>query len=85
MGLSMRQTAPWVQPGWSGQLILEIANLGSFTMKLTPLVDRPCQLSFLTLSSAVPDAVAYGSRYTDRYKDQRHPLEQKKKSKRRAR
>jgi len=79
MGLSMHQTAPWVQPGWSGPLILEIANLGKITIKLTPLIDRPCQLTFFKLTSPVPDDLAYGARPTDQFKDQSHPLDQKKK------
>lgn len=74
MGLSMHQTAPWIQPGWSGPIVLEIANHGQFTIKLTPLVDRPCQLTFFELKSAVPENLAYGSRPTDQYKDQKHPL-----------
>lgn len=74
MGLSMHQTAPWVQPGFSGPLVLEIANLGSFTIKLTPLVDRPCQLTFFKLVTPVPEELAYGSRPTDMYQDQSHPL-----------
>jgi dCTP deaminase len=28
VGLSMHQTAPWIQPGWSGQITLEIRNSG---------------------------------------------------------
>jgi dCTP deaminase len=74
VGLSMHQTAPWIQPGWSGPIVLEIANHGKIPIKLTPLVDRPCQITFFELKSAVPAALAYGSRSTDRYKDQRHPL-----------
>lgn len=81
MGLSMHQTAPWVQPGWSGTLILEIANLGSLTVKLTPLVDHPCQLAFFELKTPLTSDLAYGSRATDQYKDQTHPLEAKKRSK----
>ena len=77
MGLSMHQTAPWVQPGWSGSLILEIANLGSLTVKLTPLVDRPCQLTFFRLVTPVSDELAYGSRPTDRYQNQEHALASK--------
>lgn len=26
VGLSMHQTAPWIQPGWTGPIVLEIAN-----------------------------------------------------------
>jgi dCTP deaminase len=79
MGLSMHQTAPWVQAGFSGPLVLEIANLGSFTIELTPLIDRPCQLTFLKLVTPVPEALAYGTRPTDLYQDQDHPLVHKPK------
>lgn len=74
MGLSMHQTAPWIQPGWSGPIVLEIANHGPVTVKLTPLVDRPCQLTFFQLTSGLPDDLAYGSRTTDKYQNQNHPL-----------
>lgn len=79
VGLSMHQTAPWIQPGWSGPIVLEIANHGQIPIKLTPLVDRPCQITFLQLKSAVPKSLAYGSRKTDAYKDQKHPLRHKRK------
>lgn len=74
MGLSMHQTAPWIQPGWRGPIVLEIANHGSFTMKLTPLVDKPCQVTFFQLTSSLPVDLAYGSRPSDKYQDQDHPL-----------
>ena len=46
VGLSMHQTAPWIQPGWPGrQIVLEIFNNGPLTIQLTPLIDRPCQRS----------------------------------------
>jgi dCTP deaminase len=67
MGLSMHQTAPWIQPGWSGPIVLEIANHGTFTIRLTPLIDRPCQLTFFELKSPLDAAEAYGSRPGDRY------------------
>ena len=79
MGLSMHQTAPWIQPGWSGPIVLEIANHGTLTIRLTPMVDRPCQLTFFKLTSSLPDALVYGARATDQYKDQSHPLVQRKK------
>lgn len=74
MGLSMHQTAPWIQPGWSGPIVLEISNHGKFTIKLTPLIDRPCQLTFFELKSTLPEELAYGGRASDAYKDQSHPL-----------
>ena len=74
VGLSMHQTAPWIQPGWDGQIILEIMNNGPLTIELTPLIDRPCQLTFFHLSSPLPDNMAYGARETDVYQGQTHPL-----------
>jgi len=73
-GLSMHQTAPWIQPGWIGPIVLEIMNNGPLTTELTPYFDRPCQLSFLRLSSPVPEGMEYGSRVSDRYRNQRLPL-----------
>ena len=34
VGLSMHQTAPWIQPGWSGPIILELMNNGPLTIKV---------------------------------------------------
>lgn len=75
MGLSMHQTAPWIQPGWRGPIVLEIMNNGPLVITLTPLKDRPCQLTFFELKSEVPADALYGSRPTDRYQGQRHPID----------
>ena len=80
VGLSMHQTAPWIQPGWSGPIVLEIRNSGPLTIELTPLVDRPCQLTFIRLSSPLPKRLSYGSRTTDVYQDQDHPLKQRRRA-----
>jgi dCTP deaminase len=39
VGLSMHHTAPWIQPGWDGPIVLEISNHGAIPIKLTPLID----------------------------------------------
>jgi dCTP deaminase len=79
VGLSMHQTAPWIQPGWPGRaIVLEIFNTGPLTIQLTPLIDRPCQLSFLPLSKGLPADMKYGSKSTDAYATQEHPLDIKK-------
>lgn len=80
VGLSMHQTAPWIQLGWSGQIILEITNNGPNTIELTPIIDRPCQLTFYQLTSALTKNLAYGSRDSDVYQNQEHPLDQSQKS-----
>lgn len=82
LGLSMHQTAPWIQPGWSGRIVLEIKNHGPVRVELTPLLDRPCQLTFFQLTSALPQALAYGEKKEDSYADQDHPLDHGKNGKR---
>jgi dCTP deaminase len=79
VGLSMHETAPWIQPGWDGKIVLEMVNNGPLDIELTPLIDRPCQLSFLPLSSPLSDTQKYGARATDRYQLQKHPLKHEKK------
>lgn len=77
MGLSMHQTAPWIQPGWTNTpIILEIMNNGPLEIVLTPLKDRPCQITFFELKTEVPDPALYGTRPTDRYQGQTHPIQQ---------
>jgi dCTP deaminase len=70
VGLSMHQTAPWIQPGWNGHITLEIRNSGPFNIELTPLEDMPCQLTFFQLTSELPEEEAYGSRDTARFQGQ---------------
>ncbi|MEX0802025.1 MAG: dCTP deaminase [Candidatus Binatia bacterium] len=80
VGLSMHHTAPWIQPGWKETpIVLEISNHGNIPIKLTPLVDRPCQLTFFELKSALSAKQLYGSRVSDRYQGQKHPLKHGKK------
>lgn len=70
VGLAMHQTAPWIQPGWTGHITLEIRNSGPLNISLTPGRDMPCQLTFMRLTTPLPDAMAYGSRPGDAYQDQ---------------
>ena len=75
VGLSMHQTAPWIQPGWSGPIILEMTNHGPLKIELRPVIDKPCQVTFFKLSTEVSQTEAYGARPSDVYKDQTHPLQ----------
>lgn len=70
VGLSMHQTAPWIQPGWGGHITLEIRNSGPLDIALQPLLDRPCQLTFFQLTKELEDAEAYGAQDGGRYQDQ---------------
>ena len=73
-GLSMHQTAPWIQPGWNGQITLEIRNSGPLQVELTPTEDMPCQLTFFQLTSELSDSLAYGARPTDVFQGQSSPI-----------
>jgi dCTP deaminase len=74
VGLSMHQTAPWIQPGFSAPILLEIMNNGPLKIELTPKVDRPCQLTFVQLSSALSSDEVYGAKPSDTFQGQRHPF-----------
>lgn len=74
VGLTVHQTAPWLQPGWNGQITLEFFNCGPFRLDLTPMDDAPCQITFFRLSSELPQEEAYGSRATDSFQHQESPL-----------
>jgi len=68
-----------IQPGWTETaIVLEISNHGPIPIKLTPLIDRLCQLTFFQLKSPLSKAQLYGSRKTDVYQSQKHPLKHKK-------
>lgn len=71
VGLTMHQTAPWIQPGWTGQITLEIRNSGPLTISLQPLLDRPCQLTFFALTSALSTDQAYGAQDGGKYQNQK--------------
>lgn len=74
VGLTMHQTAPWIQPGWSGQITLEIRNSGPLIIALQPLLDRPCQLSFFALTKELTAKEAYGAQDGGKYQNQKAVL-----------
>jgi dCTP deaminase len=78
VGLSMHQTAPWIQPGWDGQITLEMRNGGPFKIELTPIDEMPVQLTFFRLTSELKEDQAYGGRATDRFQNQDSALPRKK-------
>jgi len=51
LGLAVHITAPTVHAGFEGPIVLEIKNLGPFTLTLEPGQTRICQMIFETVSS----------------------------------
>ena len=60
-------TAGWIDPGFEGQLVLEIANFSDTPVRL-PAGQRVCQLTFHEVSPPIED---YGEKEGSKYQDQR--------------
>ncbi len=70
LGLMVHVTAHRIDPGWHGQIVLEIFNSGKLPLALKPGMDI-CAINFETLSS--PAAKPYNKRKNAKYKDQKGP------------
>ncbi|VAW45772.1 Deoxycytidine triphosphate deaminase [hydrothermal vent metagenome] len=70
LGLMVHVTAHRIDPGWHGQIVLEIFNSGKLPLALRPGMDI-CAINFETLSSAV--AKPYNKRADAKYKNQTGP------------
>ena len=71
LGLLTHSTAGFVDPGFSGHVTLELANVSNLPIKLWPGM-KVGQLCFFKLSS--PAETPYGSaKYLNRYQGQRGP------------
>ncbi len=67
LGIVIHSTAGKVDPGFKGNLVLEITNIGTVPIMLYPGM-RVCQLLFEQLSS--PTEIAYTERDNSKYKNQ---------------
>lgn len=67
LGVVIHSTAGKVDPGWKGNLVLEITNIGTLPIMLYPGM-RVCQLLFEQLSS--PASKGYTDRESSKYKNQ---------------
>ncbi len=70
LGLMVHVTAHRIDPGWNGQIVLEIFNSGKLPLALKPGMDI-CAINFETLSS--PAQKPYNKRIDAKYKDQKGP------------
>lgn len=67
LGLMVHVTAHRIDPGWSGQIVLEMHNMGKLPLGLRPGMDI-CAINFETMSS--PALKPYNKRSDAKYKDQ---------------
>lgn len=70
LGLMVHVTAHRIDPGWHGQIVLEIFNSGKLPLALRPGMDI-CAINFETLSSAAEKP--YNKRADAKYKNQTGP------------
>lgn len=74
LGIVVHSTASIFDPGWDGQAVLELGNLGRLPVALYPGM-RICAMTFEELKSKAE--VPYGSKKQAKYKNQRRPDESK--------
>ena len=74
IGIVVHSTANSVDPGFKGNITLEISNISSLPVKLWPGM-KICRLSFIKLSS--PSENPYDKRKDSKYRDQERPEDSK--------
>lgn len=74
LGIVVHSTASVFDPGWDGQAVLELGNLGRLPVALYPGM-RICAMTFEELSSIAD--VPYGKKEKAKYKNQDKPHESK--------
>ena len=72
LGIVVHSTASVFDPGWDGQAVLELGNLGRLPVALYPGM-RICAMTFEQLSSEAE--VPYGKKEKAKYKNQEKPDE----------
>ena len=68
LGIAVHSTAGFIDPGFSGQITLELSNVGCFPIRLYP-GKRVCQISFHLMSTPADAPYGHPSR-TSKYQGQ---------------
>lgn len=77
MGIIVHSTAGYVNPGWKGNLTLEISNIGRIPVLLYSGM-RICQLTFETLSSPAQNTSEKRGKYHNQKNPQQSRINQEK-------
>ena len=73
-GIGIHLTAPKIDPGFAGNIALEIVNMGPAGVELRSEIDAPAQLVFARISEPLGDSDTYGSAPGHQYQFQDTPL-----------
>ena len=73
-GIGIHLTAPKIDPGFTGNIALEIVNMGPAGVELRSEIDAPAQLVFAQISEALGETDTYGSASGHQYHLQDTPL-----------
>ncbi len=73
-GIGIHLTAPKIDPGFTGNIALEIVNMGPAGVELRSEIDAPAQLVFARISKPLGESDTYGSAPGHRYHLQNTPL-----------
>ncbi len=79
LGLSMHVTAPKIDPGFHGVIVLEMCNVGNVTIRLKS-GDLTAQLMLLELSHPLTAKQLYGNKPDDLFQDQSRPTPARKRA-----
>jgi dCTP deaminase len=74
VGITIHVTAPKIDPGFHGNITLEMANFGKVPVDLRAGIDQPAQLMLLQLTTPLGDAEAYGAGTADHFQNQTDPI-----------
>lgn len=73
-GIGIHLTAPKIDPGFAGNIALEIVNMGPAGVELRSEIDAPAQLVFARISEPLGGSDTYGSAPGHQYQFQDTPL-----------
>jgi dCTP deaminase len=74
LGIGIHLTAPKIDPGFKGNITLEMSNNGNVDVELVGGQSKICQLMFLKISTSLTEAEMYGADPGDVFANQRTPI-----------
>jgi dCTP deaminase len=77
VGVTIHVTAPKIDPGFIGNITLEMVNFGKVAVELRAAIDLPAQLILMELTSPLEEAQLYGSGSKDLFQNQTEPIPNK--------